>query len=244
MAGAAFGQSILKKETLLNQLVSERKPSILILTECDIDNYREYGTLKIGNMVIFASSETGVKPKRGGAKEKMKVRTILLADVEVFKEVTQVTRGSTNRSECWINCVTLKGEEYMIGGIYQEWTEGGRTAGRDNEGLTRHMQTLVTKKTILTGDWNADARKADEFEHLRALMNMGYKVGHAGDTYSGVCIQSLIPNQITITFDNDWVLMSDKSLFLIVKMIVIDPIHCQSQRQSNSLLKLPSDLSL
>ena len=67
----------------------------------------------------------------------------------------------------------------MIGGIYQEWTEGGRIAGRDNEGLMKHMQTLVTKRTILTGD----ARKADEYDHLSALMNMGYKVGHAGDTY-------------------------------------------------------------
>ena len=53
-----------------------------------------------------------------------------------------------------------------------------------------------------------------------------YDVRHDHDflTDADVGIQSHFPNQITITHQNDWVFMIDKSLFLIVIMIVIAAI--------------------
>ena len=53
-----------------------------------------------------------------------------------------------------------------------------------------------------------------------------YDVRHDHDflTDADVGIQSHFPNQITITHQNDWVFMIDKSLFLIGIMIVIAAI--------------------
>ena len=49
-------------------------------------------------------------------------------------------------------------------------------------------------------------------------------VGRIGGEEADVGIQSHFPNQITITHQNDWVFMIDKSLFLIGIMIVIAAI--------------------
>ena len=174
-----------RKEALLNELAERKRPDILTLTECDVTNYEPYKSLKIGNMTMYASKPVTVRSKdeRGRKVTNKKVRTITFVKESSFKEVKQITHGIGNRSEVWLKCVTHTGIKYTIGGVYQEWIQPGRIAGRDNAGLVKTMRNFADQKTMIMGDWNFCLERNEEAEYIEEIKSMGYEISQDGYTF-------------------------------------------------------------
>ena len=85
MGGASFGRGIYRREPLLAELIDRKRTDVLFLTECDVENYQPYGSLKIDGMLMYASRPASVPTKnktgRGAARKEKKVRTIALRAV-------------------------------------------------------------------------------------------------------------------------------------------------------------------
>ena len=187
MGGASFGRGIYKREPLLAELIDRKCTDVLFLTECDVENYQPYGSLKIDGMLMYASRPAFVQTKnkagKGTAKKEKKVRTIALVRPSSFKHVVEITQGTGERAEVWLKCTTAGGETFVLGGVYQEWIHPGRCAGRDNDGLIKLLQKFAMEQTAVLGDWNHCAEKGGKADHIEATKTMGYKVAHDGYTF-------------------------------------------------------------
>ena len=187
MGGASFGRGIYRREPLLAELIDRKRTDVLFLTECDVENYRAYGSLKIDGMLMYASRPAFVQTKnkagKGTAKKEKKVRTIALVRPSSFKHVVEITQGTGERAEVWLKCTTTGGETFVLGGVYQEWIHPGRCAGRDNDGLIKLLQKFAMEQTAVLGDWNHCVEKGGKADHIEATKTMGYKVAHDGYTF-------------------------------------------------------------
>ena len=187
MGGASFGRGIYRREPLLAELIDRKLPDVLFLTECDVENYQPYGSLKIDGMLMYASRPATVPTKnkagRGTARSPKKVRTIALVRPSSFKHVVEITQGTGDRAEVWLRCTTTGGEVFVLGGVYQEWIHPGRSAGRDNDGLVKLLQKCAMEQTAALGDWNHCAERGGNADHIEAMKTMGYKVSHDGHTF-------------------------------------------------------------
>ena len=187
MGGASFGRGIYRREPLLAELIDRKRTDVLFLTECDVENYQPYGSLKIDGMLMYASRPAFVQTKnkagKGTAKKEKKVRTIALVRPSSFKHVVEITQGTGERAEVWLKCTTTGGETFVLGGVYQEWIHPGRCAGRDNDGLIKLLQKFAMEQTAVLGDWNHCVEKGGKADHIEATKTMGYKVAHDGYTF-------------------------------------------------------------
>ena len=181
---AGFNMGIQAKEIYIHDMISELKPDVLFLLECDTQNYVVHETFKARGYKQFVSAACAV-----GEKGVRKTRVIALVRFGVVKSSDQVKHGVGERAEIWLELVLKNNEKLCVAGIYREWVKGRSQAGRDDVGFNRMLAKYSKRKLIAMGDFNCCIVKAKskpeskQGEMLDSIQQLGYRVEDAGYTF-------------------------------------------------------------